>query len=96
MIQNKLSKVAFDSNSDSKQPKIQRKIHTILWILKISRKKSANPNLVLAPNMAIYARKGNFERGEVLQCINLQGSRHILKSAWEKGEGGGGGPVLWA
>jgi len=26
----------------SKQQKIQRKIHTSLWILKISRKKSAN------------------------------------------------------
>jgi hypothetical protein len=26
----------------SKQPKIHRKIHTSLWILKISRKKSAN------------------------------------------------------
>ncbi len=28
--------------TDSKQPKIHRKIHTSLWILKISRKKSAN------------------------------------------------------
>ncbi len=28
--------------TDSKQPKIQRKIHTSLWILKIRRRKSAN------------------------------------------------------
>ena len=28
--------------TDSKQPKIHRKIHTSLWILKISRKNSAN------------------------------------------------------
>jgi hypothetical protein len=28
--------------TDSKQPKIHRKIQTSLWILKISRKKSAN------------------------------------------------------
>jgi hypothetical protein len=28
--------------TESKQQKIHRKIHTILWILKISRKKSVN------------------------------------------------------
>jgi hypothetical protein len=28
--------------TDLKQPKIRRKIHTSLWIIKISRKKSAN------------------------------------------------------
>jgi hypothetical protein len=35
----------FNQNIDethSKQPKIHRKIHTSLWILKISRSKSAN------------------------------------------------------
>ncbi len=40
----------FDHNIDervrhSKQPKIHRKIHTSLWILKISRKKYANQSL---------------------------------------------------
>jgi hypothetical protein len=30
----------------SKQPKIHRKIHTSLWILKISRKKSTNQKSV--------------------------------------------------
>ncbi len=30
--------------TDLKQPKIHRKIYTRLWILKISRKKSANQN----------------------------------------------------
>jgi hypothetical protein len=28
--------------TDSRQPKVHRKIHTSLWILKISRKKSGN------------------------------------------------------
>jgi hypothetical protein len=35
----------FEQNTDEtdfKQPKIHRKIHTSIWILKISRKKSAN------------------------------------------------------
>jgi hypothetical protein len=59
--------------------------------LKISRKYLRRKNLVLAPNMAMYARKRDYERGEVLQCINLQGSRYILKS--EK-RGRGGGPVF--
>ncbi len=38
--------------TDSKQPKIHRKIHTNLWILKISRKKSAKPKVsILLPNI---------------------------------------------
>jgi hypothetical protein len=44
--------VIYFDETDSKQPKIPMKIHTSLWILKISRKNSKEPRVSrLLPNV---------------------------------------------
>jgi len=85
---NKLSKVVFDSNSDSKQPKIQRKIHTILWILKISRKKSANQKSCTCTKYGDLCKKKRLRTRGSFTVHKFTGSRYILKSAGGKGKGG--------
>jgi hypothetical protein len=46
------------AETDSKQPKIHRKIHTSLWILKISRKKICDPQVSsLLPNFCDFQTK---------------------------------------
>jgi len=41
----------------SKQPKIHRKIHTSLWILKISRKQSMNQKSRKVCQMSVISKK---------------------------------------
>jgi hypothetical protein len=43
----------------SKQPKIHRKTHTSLWILKITRKKFANQVLRLLPNVCDFQKENH-------------------------------------
>jgi len=88
----KLSKV--DSNSDSKQPKVQRKIHTILWILKISRKKSANQKSCTCTKYGDLCRKKRLRTRGSLTVHKFTGIPLYSEECRRKGVGG---PVfLWA
>jgi hypothetical protein len=52
----------FFCETDSKQPKIHRKIHTSLWTLKISRKKSANQKSLDCCQMFVISKRKSYPR----------------------------------
>jgi hypothetical protein len=62
--------------TDSKQPKIHRKIHTSLWILKISRKQIRQPKVLrLLPNFLVKCAENGLKHGSGMNNLD-----HISES----------------